>query len=306
MPWTFLFSAPFFLVGNALGGYDQRVVYLILYVLMLVAAVTLAEKPQHRIALVAILALNPVMALDVLFGQNDVFVLSWIVLALAAWKRWTCSRMRGESGGWPWLAATIFYGVACASKPTAWFFAPFLALLFAEGAGAVSTGFTEDLRRMLRMLWQGALRLWPSLVTFFIVLFPWLIWDPWAMYDDVWRWSSGQGETGYQIWGWGASNFVLAAGWVQSRFAQFPFLLAEALVGIPLLIWFLLRQSRHNRIDAACWHYGWLLFAFFYVSRFLNENYLGYILAFLALGIIASGPHSASSGISASGSTKNS
>jgi hypothetical protein len=30
------------------------------------------------------------------------------------------------------------------------------------------------------------------------------------------------------------------------------------------------------------------LFIFFYTSRFLNENYLGYILAFLALGTLAS------------------
>ncbi len=136
------------------------------------------------------------------------------------------------------------------------------------------------------MMWQGALRLLPALGLFLLVLLPWLVWDPWSMYDDVWRWSSGQGETGYQIWGWGASNFVLALGWVHSRFAQFPFLLAEAVAGIPLLVWFLWRQSRDNTLGNACWHYGWFLFAFFYFSRFLNENYLGYILAFLALGVL--------------------
>jgi hypothetical protein len=34
--------------------------------------------------------------------------------------------------------------------------------------------------------------------------------------------------------------------------------------------------------------YGYvaLLFVFFYVSRFLNENYLGYLASFLALAII--------------------
>jgi len=34
------------------------------------------------------------------------------------------------------------------------------------------------------------------------------------------------------------------------------------------------------------WGYGVFLFAFFFVSRFLNENYLSYILAFLALGAL--------------------
>jgi hypothetical protein len=31
------------------------------------------------------------------------------------------------------------------------------------------------------------------------------------------------------------------------------------------------------------YHYALLLFAFFYVSRFLNENYLGYLLALFAV-----------------------
>lgn len=284
LPWTFLFSAPFYLLGNAAGGYDQRVVYLLLYALMLVAASTLAQKPQHKIALVALLALNPLMALDVIFGQNDLFVLAWIVFSLAAWQRWKVRRVAGESAtGW-WLTSTFCFALAAASKPTAWFFAPFLALLFADGRPAAS-GMSQ-LRILVSMMWQGALRLLPALGLFLLVLLPWLVWDPWSMYDDVWRWSSGQGETGYQIWGWGASNFVLALGWVHSRFAQFPFLLAEAVAGIPLLVWFLWRQSRDNTLGNACWHYGWFLFAFFYFSRFLNENYLGYILAFLALGVL--------------------
>jgi len=285
LPWTFLFSAPFYLLGSALGGYDQRIVYLLLYVLMLAAASTLAQKPLHKIALVALLALNPMMALDVIFGQNDLFVLAWVVFCLAAWRRWRLARDVGEAAtGW-WLVSTFCFALAAASKPTAWFFAPFLALLFADDLPA-----TYGVRQwgvLWRMLWQGAVRLLPALGLFLLVLLPWLLWDPWSMYDDVWRWSSGEGETGYQIWGWGASNFVLALGWVQSRFAQFPFLLAEAVVGLPLLVWFLWRQSRANTLCNACWHYGWFLLAFFYFSRFLNENYLGFLLAFLALGMFA-------------------
>ena len=115
---------------------------------------------------------------------------------------------------------------------------------------------------------------------------PYLIWDAGALYDDVWRWSSGQGETGYQIWGWGASNFVLALGWVPDRFGQWPFWLAELLVALPLLGWLLWRQVRANTLANACLHYALLLFGFLYVSRFLNENYLGFLLAWLALGVL--------------------
>ncbi|MGL4651856.1 MAG: hypothetical protein ACRC1H_20775, partial [Caldilineaceae bacterium] len=135
-------------------------------------------------------------------------------------------------------------------------------------------------------LWRGALRLWPALLTFGLILLPYLLWDAPALYDDVWRWSSGQGPTGYQIWGWGASNFVLAFGWVEDRFDQWPFLWLQLILAGPLLVWFLLRQARENTLAAACWHYGLFLLVFFYASRFLNENYLGFILAFLALGAL--------------------
>ena len=106
------------------------------------------------------------------------------------------------------------------------------------------------------------------------------------MFDDVWKWSAGTSTTAYQIWGWGASNLVLALGWVKSRFDAWPFWLGELLLGGPLMAALLWRQWQENRLDRAVWSYGVFLFAFFFVSRFLNENYLSYILAFLALGAL--------------------
>ncbi len=109
------------------------------------------------------------------------------------------------------------------------------------------------------------------------------------MVDDIWSWSAGTSPTAYQIWGWGASNLVLALNWVPSRFAYWPFWLPEALVGIPLLAVLLWRQVRRPGLARACWSYGIFLLAFFFVSRFLNENYLGYILAFFMLGALVDG-----------------
>ncbi len=279
LPWTFVFSAPFYLAGQAVGFYDQRVVYLLLFTLTLLLAPGLTQGPRRRLGLVMLLGLNPIMGLDVIFGQNDSFVLAWIVFSLAAWQAWR------QGGNRSWLVASaVLYGLACASKPTAWFFAPFYGLLLlADRADWRRAGW----RGLVQAVPAAAIRAWPALLVFGLLLGPYLIWDAYAFYDDVWRWSSGQGETGYQIWGWGASNFVLALGWVRSRFDQWPFWIPQLLVTGPLLLWFLRRQQQANRLDLACWHYGLLLLAFFYVSRFLNENYLGYILAFLALGILA-------------------
>ncbi|MEZ4830399.1 MAG: hypothetical protein R2873_00095 [Caldilineaceae bacterium] len=88
LPWTFVFSAPFALVGQALGGYDQRIVYLLLWAIMLILAARLARDQRTQLGLVMLLGLNPIMGLDVIFGQNDSFVLAWIVFSLLAWQRW--------------------------------------------------------------------------------------------------------------------------------------------------------------------------------------------------------------------------
>jgi len=239
---------------------------------------------RAKLALTATLGLNPLLALDLIFGQNDAFVLCWLLFSLVAWHTWarhqyTSRRML--------ILSTICFGLACASKPTAWFFAPFYGLLLvADQTQGADTGWQSWFKLVPLILRRSR---W-ALISFAILVLPYVIWNPVAFYDDVWRWSNGQGETGYQIWGWGASNFVLALGWVSDRFAQWPFWQLEVLCALPLLLWFLVRQRRHNTLFVACWHYGVFLFVFFYSSRFLNENYLSYILAFLSLGILTQAP----------------
>ena len=291
LPWTFVFSAPAALVSDGvLGWYDQRFVYLLVFVLALILAVRLApaSRPRWRLALLMLLGLNPIMGLDLVFGQNDLFVWAWIVLALALLARTLRtpdSSLTNNRSPFTihhpqfWLASLAF-GLACASKPTAWFMAPFFALLLAHDQISSWRDIPRAIPAMLR-------RGWPALAVFALLLAPYLIWDANALIDDVWRWAAGSTETHYQIWGWGASNFVLAFGGLESRFDPWPFWILEVLVALPLLLWLGWRQAQGNTLAAACWHYGLLLFGFLFVSRFLNENYLGYILAFLALGYFA-------------------
>jgi hypothetical protein len=280
LPWTFVFSAPFYWLGQQVGFYDQRIVYLLLMAAALLLTPKLTPEPRRQLALVAGLALNPVMTLDLIFGQNDSFVLCWLIFALFCWEQGR--RSPGKGGRWRGVA-TICYGLACASKPTAWFFAPYMGfLLLADDPNAYAS-WRASLKALPRLLGRTL----PALLVFAALLLPYVLWDAWSLYDDVWRWSNGQGETGYQIWGWGASNFVLAAGWVSDRFAAWPFAALEFLLAGPALLWFCIRQWRDNTLANACWHYGLFLLLFFYGSRFLNPNYLGFILAFWMLGMLA-------------------
>ncbi len=281
LPWTFVFSAPFYLLGQTVGFYDQRLVYLLMLAIALAFVPRLLQGERNKLAGVMLLGLNPLMGLDVIFGQNDSFVLAWIVLSLVAWRQWQTS----SQTNWR-LASVLLFGLACASKPTAWFFAPFFGLLLLADQVDLSTRGWWGLLRAIPTILR---RVWPGLLLFVLLVGPYVAWNADAFYDDVWRWSSGQGETGYQIWGWGASNFVLILGLVTDRFDQWPFWLLEVTMAVPLLLWFLRRQQQNNQPGPALWHYATLLAFFFYGSRFLNENYLGYLLGFFALGYVMSG-----------------
>ncbi len=272
LPWTFLFSAPFYLLSQVtLGWYDQRFVYLVLFAITLVLAQSLAYERGDKLGVVLVLGLNPILASDVIFGQNDSFVLFWIVLAL-----WLL-RLKAVSHPLIRTLSVAVFGLACASKPTAWFLAPFwLLYLLHQGqkTGENTKGGWPTL--LVR-------RAWPLALVFVLLVGPWFAWDPAAMIDDVWRWSAGTAKAPYQIRGWGFSNFVLAFSLVSDRLAYWPFWIPEMLVSTPLLIVLLWRQARHNKVSSMVYHYAVLLFAFFYVSRFLNENYLGFLLALVAL-----------------------
>ena len=279
LPWTFLFSAPFKLLADAtIGWYDQRFVYLLLFALTLLLLPGLCRQGSAKLILVMAIGLNPIMGSDLIYGQNDSFVLAWIVLSLWLWCR---GRAPTAGRGWA-LGSSLAFGLACASKSTAWFLAPFYVLAASAEPSAMGSAvpwrITGD---WLGRVWRWG---WPVLAVVLLITGPYFLWNPVAMVDDVWRWSNGTSPTAYQVWGWGASNLVLALGWVKDRFSYWPFWAPELILGVPVLCGLLWRQMRDNSLARALWGYGIFLFAFFFVSRFLNENYLGFILAFFVLG----------------------
>jgi hypothetical protein len=278
LPWTFLSSAPVQLLSETfLGWYDQRFVYLTLFVVLLVVAARLLPEGDERLCLVMVLGLNPIMGSDIIFGQNDVFTLAWIVFSIYLLKR----------GKDSW--SMLMLGLACASKPTAWFLLPFYLLYLVR-----RDKFSP--RSEIRALGLYLLReMLPLLIVLAVLVLPFALWDLDAMLDDVWRWSSGTAEVPYQITGWGLANFVLALGLVDSRLDYFPFWIPELLICLPLMLYLLRRQWKHNSLASMLYHYAFLALAFFYTSRFMNENYLGYLLAVIAIAILVDSSPSAES-----------
>ena len=184
------------------------------------------------------------MGSDLIYGQNDSFVLAWVVLSLWLWFRGAAGS--GAGGSWIWASAAVF---GLGMRQQAHRLVPGAVLPAADyrrvirpicGAGRVT---------WLAQAWRAA---WPALAAMALVIGPFLIWDPGAMVDDVWRWSNGTSDTAYQIWGWGASNLVLALGWVQSRFDYWPFWLPQLAISLPCCWSCCGGRCATTRLDVRC------------------------------------------------------
>ncbi len=279
LPWTFILATPFQLASQTtVGWFDQRLVYLLLFAITLILVQKLVRHPQAQLIALTVIGLNPIGSVSLIFGENDPYVFAWIVMAL-----WFVRPTDNTVDKRRTLIGSACYGLACASKPTAWFLAPFWLLYLLRDQWGDSLIPPVD-------TWQNHIitllkRAWPLPTVALLIIGPWFVWNPEAMYDDVWRWSAGLGEHGYQIWGWGASNYVLGLGLVSDRFEYWPFIIPGFIITAPLLFFLLHKQAKVNTLPFMLYAYAVLLAAFFFTSRFLQPNYLGYILGFLALAM---------------------
>jgi len=267
LPWTFLSSIPFYLAGkNTLGWYDQRFVYLLVFALTLALVPKLAKTPRHKLALVMLIGLNPIMGNDIVYGMNDVFVAFWLILAAYL--------LQIDQP----VLATASLGLAVATKGTVWPILPFYLMYV----------YRDELVGFRAVRLSMLCRLLPLIIVPLVIVLPFAVWNFGAMVDDTWRYNMGSAVIDpLPIKGWGLANVILALGLVQDTMAPFPFWIFEALVALPVLVVLLLRQCRCNTLDNLLLSYGVFLLVFVFVSRTMNANYLGFALTFVAAGFFA-------------------
>ena len=260
LPLTFLLPLPFqALAEGTIGWFDQRFLHVFLFIAVLALAASLVTKPVHRLIVTMILGLNPLFVSYLIEGRNDVVTLFWIVLTVALLLK---RRV---------MASAIVFAVACATKHTAWFFAPFY-FVYISGAGL----FAERLARIRRPLIA-------FVVVWALIMLPWIVWDAGAFFEDTFGALMGVTQYGAPIEGLGFGGWLLSLGIVTSPAAPFDFWIFQLITCVPLLAILLRRQWRANHIGTAVTGYGLLLFVFMFFSRLFNDNYVGFLVALLAV-----------------------
>lgn len=242
----------------AFGWYDQRYILVIAFALALWVLYRLPTNKEDKLLAVLLFALNPFFTQFFIVGYNDIFVFALMVLSLFL--------LHKKSVLW----SAVIFGLAMASKQTAWLFLPLYgAYLYARHTNAANA-----VGQRLKTLMQIG---WPAIVVPILIALPFIVWSPADFYADTVGYAGGSAVYNYPISGIGLSQVLLQAGIIHDSYDSYPFWVFQLLVSVPLL-YFLGRTMQRNAsvvlIVIGC---GLLLLAFWFVSRFFNANYLSFI-----------------------------
>jgi hypothetical protein len=260
LPLTFLLPLP---LQAALGGkFDLRYVHLIFFVAMLLVATRLTPHPQKQLLLIMALGLNPLFVGPLVEGRNDVMVLSWLIFTWALLQRGHVT------------ASAITLALACGTKHPALVFVPFYFVYLSQQGN-----WRERAQRILKpfAIWAGLTAL---------IIMPWFLLNPNAFVDDTVSYLNGTSAVSYPISGFSYGMLLVSLGLLPSTMAQFPFGVMQIAIGLPAAYVLLRRQWRAPDLPAAIAGFALLLFISQFFSRIFNDNYLGLIIAIMAVAAL--------------------
>ncbi len=275
MPFLLLVSLPWYLLVNStIGWFDERVVYLALFLLLLVLFPKLTKTRAKAFGMILVVGLNPLFVPFFAEGRNDVFVLFWLVLAAVLLQ----SRLL--------LWAMVALGFACATKLTAWFSVPFFLLY----AFAVRADRMRTLRDYVGLVKRALPYVAVLVLISSAIIVPFLLWNPAAFVNSVFLYPVGQSDHGYPISSVGFGGLALALGWIPSNTSPFPFEQLELALGLPTLGALVWLQSKHNTLSRMWLGCGLLTLVMGFFSHVFNDNHLGFALSLIALGLFSDAP----------------
>ncbi|MBI4092523.1 MAG: DUF2029 domain-containing protein [Candidatus Kerfeldbacteria bacterium] len=245
-----------------IGYYDERILYLIAYIIMIFLAVRLGSSQTHSMRFVLLLGLNPFVTPFLIEGRNDILVFVFLLAAALTLQRR------------PKLSA-VFFGLAGTIKMFAWIFMPaYLAALV-----GLASGLT--LRQRLKSVTVPLVSLF---VTMALIILPFFAWDPSSFLDDTIGYASGTSPTSYPIHGLGFSEILVSARAIKSITDYYPFWIFQLIALIPMLLVFLPKLYRNPKPSLMVFTGTLAVFLAAYFSRFFNDNYIGFLFLLVIAG----------------------
>ncbi|HBB76264.1 MAG: hypothetical protein A2186_00640 [Candidatus Levybacteria bacterium RIFOXYA1_FULL_41_10] len=250
-PLYLVFALPFSVVsGSILGYFDGRFPLLFLFFVSLAVAFRLLKDGERRRSFVLLLAFNPLMIIYALEGRSDFFMFGFLISGLYFLHK---KRL--------FLSAALI-GASFAVKQSVWpLFPLYLAYLWF---------LNKD-----KGVFYKSLAIFSGI--FLILVLPFFLWDPKAFLDSTIFYLSGNTSHSYPISGYGFGMLLNEFGIIQDLKGQFPFIVIQALVGIPLLLLLIKYLKKNHSVKNLVLTYGIFLFVYWYLSRYFNNSHIAFL-----------------------------
>lgn len=248
-PLHFLLMLPTVWLNDRWGTqFDVQLLYFVLFLLYGALIMSLAKTWTWRTRLLLLSIGNPWLWTLALAGFNDIlYVLLLVAAAVCAFRRWP-------------LAASALFGLALVSKQTVWLLIPLWAAFF-------WWAFRQESPRR-RWRWLALTAAVPL-----VIMLPFFLWNPGAMYDDLVRYVSGVIPGSYPVSGHTTMQLFRTLGVVSSPWDVVPAWPAQLAVGGGILALALRALRRGPTASAFLVWAGTLLLGVTLVSRFAPDNY---------------------------------
>lgn len=250
-PFYLLFALPFYFFSNIFFGFfDGRMPLLFLFFSLLTMAVFLVKNNEKRLLFLILLTFNPAIVGYTLEGRSDIFMFAFL---FAAFYLLTKGKL---------FLSGIPMGLAFAVKQSAWPILPFyIAFLYLK---------TKNIKNTIKNSSS-------FLITFLIILAPFLLWDYRSFLESTVFYLSGSAPNSYPISGYGIGSLLNQIGIVKDTHEYFPFHILQILLGFPLIWGLIIFLKKNLSVARLVLSYGIFLIIFWYFSRYFNNSHLGYL-----------------------------
>ncbi len=275
LPATIYISIPFYFSFQALlGFYDQRFVYLFFLGLGCLFVYRSARSDLKRRLGVMLFALNPWLAGFITEGRNDILAVSILFIAFyfASINKW--------------LPSVCLFAIALGIKQYCWLMLPFYAIFSLQLFPSLS---------IAKILSRLQARIVPIIIGLFILVIiylPFVVWDPGALWDDIYSFNASGGADSYPIKpdrAYNLGSLLVNWGLLSPKDSATILKILQIIFCVPLLILLISRQLKDNRISNMLFYCGLFILTFGFFSRFLSNNMIGVVLALTVQGWVMMG-----------------
>ncbi len=272
-PAAFIAPMPVYLVfKHILGFYDQRIFYLLAYVMLVLLTYRLVARDSTARALLSCISFMPFFYNSMISGRNDVLILAYLLGFIALIQK-------GR-----FVLAFILLALAVTTKQFLVVQAPFFIIYAAR---CNNTGAMDPAKAYLRL--RGSLLAFIMVIACMVI--PFAVWDGEAFWDDTIFSNIGLSSINIPLGGmpgYGLSNIPLLLGSVASRNQGFSLWYLHVLLWVPLGGFLLYLLYKNPSLSLMLFSVGVSTLVFFLFARAFNDNYLGLAVIFILLSLCLS------------------